>query len=243
MGLARQVSSLGLSARNSAGLKVRQPLAAVLVYAGEKRSLDDEMVEIVKDELNVKDFRFVEKATNLVTYNILPDNKLLGPKFGAQFPKVRSALQALDPLKVADSIASNLPVTIEVDGENIDIAPEEILVNSQPREGLMVASDKFITVAVDAEITPELHAEGLAREIVRRIQAMRKAAGFNIEDRIFTYYQAAGELAKVFQVWGDYIKTETLSVELIDDQPPQDFYTDRLKVEGEELVLGLKVND
>jgi len=222
---------------------VRQPLAAVLVYAGEKRSLDDEMVEIVKDELNVKNFQFVEKATDLVTYNLLPDNKLLGPKFGAQFPKVRSALQALDPIKVVDSIASNLPVTIEVDGENIDIAPEEILVTTQPREGLMVASDKFITVAVDANITPDLHAEGLAREIVRRIQAMRKEAGFNIEDRITTYYQAEGELAEVFQVWGDYIKTETLSTELIAAHPPQDFYVEKLKVEGVELVMGLKVKD
>ncbi len=243
MGLARQVSSLGLSARNSAGLKVRQPLAAVLVYAGEKRSLDDEMVEIVKDELNVKDFRFVEKATDLVTYNILPDNKLLGPKFGAQFPKVRSALQALDPIKVVDSIASNLPVIIEVDGENIDIAPEEILVSSLPREGLMVASDKFITVAVDAEITPELHAEGLAREIVRRIQAMRKEAGFNIEDRISTYYQAEGELAEVFQVWGDYIKAETLTIEINAGSPPGDFYIESLKIADDEFVIGLKVHE
>ena len=243
MGLARQVSSLGLSARNSAGLKVRQPLAAVLVYAGEKRSLDDEMVEIVKDELNVKDFRFVENATDLVTYNILPDNKLLGPKFSAQFPKVRDALQVLDPIKVADSVASGLPVTIEVDGEDIDIAPGEIMVTTQPQEGFVVASDKFITVAVDAEITPELQAEGLAREIVRRIQAMRKEAGFNIEDRITTYYRAEGELAEVFRTWADYIKAETLTTELLPDTPPQDFYVDRLKIAGEKFVVGLKVNE
>lgn len=107
----------------------------------------------------------------------------------------------------------------------------------------MVASDKFITVAVDAEITPELHAEGLAREIVRRIQAMRKEAGFNIEDRISTYYQAEGELAEVFQVWGDYIKAETLTIEINAGSPPGDFYIESLKIADDEFVIGLKVHE
>ncbi|MFC2026193.1 isoleucine--tRNA ligase, partial [Chloroflexota bacterium] len=171
MSLARQIASLGLSARNSAGLKVRQPLAKVLVYDEEGRKLDDDMVIIVTDELNVKGLDYVPEASSLVTYRIMPDNKLLGPKFGPLFPKVRSALSALDPLRVADSVAAGLPVALEVEGQTLDLAPEEILVTTEPAEGLAVAADKFTTVAVDATLTPELQAEGQAREVVRRVQA------------------------------------------------------------------------
>ncbi|UCH59392.1 MAG: isoleucine--tRNA ligase, partial [Anaerolineales bacterium] len=186
MELARQVASLGLSARNAAGLKVRQPLARVLVYTSARQNLDQELVDIVMDELNVKGFEFVQEATRLVTYRVLPDNKLLGPRFGAQFPKVRAALAELDPAKVANAVSAGLPITLDVDGQRVELAPEEVLVQTQPAEGLAVASDKLATVAVDATLTPELKAEGLAREIVRRVQAMRKEAGFDIADRITT---------------------------------------------------------
>ena len=109
MALARAIASLGLSARNAAGLKVRQPLSRVLVYAGGQRNLRDELVEIITDELNVKSFEFVEQASRLVTYRVMPDNKSLGPRFGALFPKVRSALSAMDPARVAESVAAGHP--------------------------------------------------------------------------------------------------------------------------------------
>ena len=242
MALARQVSSLGLGARNTAGLKVRQPLAKVMVYAGGKRALRDELVDIVKDELNVKAFEFVEEARQLVTYRILPDNKLLGPKFGARFPAVRAALAAIDPYEVAGSVAAGLPVNVQVDGETLELAPSEVLVSTHPAEGLAVAADKLITVAVDATITPELRLEGLAREVVRRIQAMRKDAGFDIADRISTYYVATEELAQVFATWGDYVKAETLTTNLVAGEPPEGAYQETQKVEGEDLLLGVKKN-
>jgi isoleucyl-tRNA synthetase len=242
MALARQVASLGLSARNAAGLKVRQPLAKVMVYAGGKRALREELVDIVTDELNVKVFEFVQEARQLVTYRIMPDNKLLGPKFGARFPAVRAALAVADPYMVAGSVSAGLPVSVLVDGETVDLAPGEIIVNTQPAEGLAVAADKLITVAVDATVTPELRLEGLAREVVRRIQAMRKDAGFDIADRITTYYAATGELAQVFTSWADYIKAETLTTHLVTGEPPEEAYAEKHKVEGQELMLGVKRN-
>jgi len=240
MALARQVASLGLGARNTAGLKVRQPLSKVMVYASGKRSLGDELVDIVTDELNVKAFEFVEDARQLVTYKILPDNKLLGPRFGARFPALRAALAAIDPYQVAASMAAGLPVTLQVDGESVDLAPGEILVNTQPAEGLAVAADKLITVAVDATLTPELRREGLAREVVRRLQAMRKDAGFDISDRITTYYVAAGELAQVFSTWSDYIQAETLTTSLVAGEPPEGAYQETQKVDSEPITLGVK---
>jgi len=242
MALARQVASLGLSARNTAGLKVRQPLARVLVYAGGKANLSDELVEIVKDELNVKGFEFVEQAQKLVSYRVLPDNKQLGPRFGAQFPQVRAALAVLDPSAVAQSVANGDPVRLEVDGQSIELTATEILVQTQPAEGLAVATDKLATVAVDAIITPELKAEGLAREIVRRVQAMRKDAGFDISDRITTYYVATDDLTQVFLRWQEYIMAETLSTALVAGAAPQGAYTETHKVEGENLELGVKRN-
>jgi isoleucyl-tRNA synthetase len=240
MELARQVASLGLSARNSAGLKVRQPLAKALAYAGGDRSLNDELIAIITDELNVKSFEFVEQAGKLINYHVLPNNKLLGPRFGAQFPNVRAALEKADAAQLAASVNGEQPVQIEVDGQMVELAPEEILVQTQPVEGLAVAADKIITVAVDADLTPELRAEGLAREIVRRVQAMRKEAGFNIEDRITTYYQAGDEMSRVMEAWSDYIRAETLSTKLVTGAPPEDAFKEVHKIDGAEVTLGVR---
>ncbi len=98
-------------------------------------------------------------------YQVLPDNKLLGPRFGASFPKVRLALQSADPNAVAASVQAGLPVSLEVDGQTVELPPQEILVQTHPAEGLAVAADKLVTVAVDATLTPELRLEGLAREV------------------------------------------------------------------------------
>ncbi len=242
MEIARQVASLGLAARNSAGLKVRQPLSRVLAYAGGRQNLRPELVEIVTDELNVKQFKFVEQANQLVNYQVLPDNKLLGPRFGANFPKVRQALQAADPNAVAASVAASKPFALEFEEQVVELAPQEILIQTHPAEGLAVASDKQVTVAVDLKITPELRAEGLAREIVRRIQAMRKEAGFDISDRISTTYQAGGEFAQVFRDWAEYIQSETLSTELIVGDPPAEAYQETQQVEGQSITLSVKRN-
>ena len=240
MTLARQVASLGLSARNAAGLKVRQPLQKVLVYAGKTNTMLPELVEIVKDELNVKSFEFVEEASQLVTYQILPDNKLLGPRFGAQFPKVRAALLALDPAQVAAQVQAGLPVAIQLDGGSVELQPEEILVQTKPASGLTVAFDKLAIVAIDTTITPELRAEGLARELVRRIQAMRKDAGFNIEDRITTYYQADADLRAIFENWAEYIQAETLTTKLIEATPPTDSYQETHHIDSHQVLIGVQ---
>jgi isoleucyl-tRNA synthetase len=247
MDLARRVASLGLSARSNAGLKVRQPLAKVLVYAdlagfGNLSGLSNELVEIVADELNVKALEFVTNADELVSYKVLPNNKLLGPRFGADFPMVRAALNGLPPAQVAARIAAGEAVTFELNGETIALSGEDVLVSTESAEGMAVAADKLVTVAIDTVVTPELKAEGLAREIVRRIQTQRKNADFNIEDRIKTWYVASGELAQVFTDWDEYIQSETLTTELIPGEPPAEAFVEKHKIEGAELTIGVKAN-
>jgi isoleucyl-tRNA synthetase len=175
-----------------------------------------------------------------VTYKLLPDNAKLGPRFGADFPKLRAALAAQDAAAVAASVAAGESVKLSIDGNEVELAADEILVQSQQAEGLAVAADKGVTVGLDTALTPELKAEGTAREIVRRVQDMRKKAGFNIEDRIRTYYTADGDLAAVLSSWADTIKAETLSVELNAAAAPAGAYSEDHKVDGGELKLAVE---
>ncbi len=241
MALTRQVCSLGLSARSGANLKVRQPLAKVLVHLGEGNAeLGAEYVDIILDELNVKAFDFVSDAGSLVEYRLLPNSKLLGPKFGKQFPAVRNALAELDAAEVAAKVEAGEGVTITVNGEPVELAADEILVQTHPAEGLAVAADKVVTVAIDTVISDELAAEGLAREIVRRVQNMRKEAGFNIEDKIRLYYQSAGRVVRVFNQWADYIKTETLAVDIRHELIPESAFQKLEKIDSETVTLGVE---
>jgi len=243
MDLARRVASLGLSARSNANLKVRQPLAKVFVHVSQgKAELSPELVEIVADELNVKALEFVKDAGALVSYKVLPNNKLLGPKFGADFPKVVAALKSMDPAQVAARTAAGEDVTFELNGETVALTGEEVLVSTEAAENMAVAADKVVTVGIDTVVTPELKAEGLAREVVRRIQTQRKNADFNIEDRITTWYVASGEFDKIFADWGDYIKSETLTTVLTSGEPSAEAFVEEHKIDGLDIKIGLKRN-
>ena len=247
MGLARQIASLGLSARGNANLKVRQPLARAKVHASAlgqaatgSAGLPDYLADLVKDELNVKELVFVKQAGELVTYRLLPDNARLGPKFGQDFPKLRKELEKLDSAVAKAQLDSGEVVIVMLGRETVELAAADLLVNSQPSAGLAVAAEKGVTVVLDTAITPELKAEGLARELVRRIQDLRKKAGFNIEDRIQTFYQAEGELAAVFRDWEAYIKAETLSVQLSAGPVPAGAFAEEQKVEGFQVTLAVE---
>ena len=242
MKLARETASQGLSARSNAGIKVRQPLSQVLIYVKEGRAeLDPALVEIVQDELNIKELSFVEDPGSLLTYKILPDNKLLGPKFGADFPKVRAALEEVDPDRIANLVNNGENVSLEVEGMKIALTPEEILVQTEGAEGLSTVDGKLLTVAIDTEITPALRDEGLAREMVRRIQDFRKQADFDIADRIALVYQATPDLKKAIEAHRDYIMGETLTLEMAEGKPEQGMFSGTASFEGEEATLGLKV--
>lgn len=241
MALARQVASLGLGARSGANIKVRQPLGRAMAYvSGGVGSLTSELAEIVTDELNVKTFEFVSEAGTLVNYRVMPDNKLLGPRFGALFPRVRAALMAADPALVAAAANAGQPVRLEVDGQMVELAPNEVVVQTTPVEGLAVASDHGVTVAVDATLTPELRAEGLSREFVRRVQDLRKTAGLDISDRIRVVYDASPLLAGAVQSFRDYIMAETLALQLEPGDLPTGLPSVSDSFDGETVKVALE---
>jgi isoleucyl-tRNA synthetase len=228
MTLARQVTNLGLSARSSANIKVRQPLTKALIHIASERSLaakdsllSDELVTIVAAELNVKSLKFTPDESALIRYRVLPNNRLLGPKFGSRFPAVREALANVYPAEVAQRVQAGQPVALQVDGERVNLEPEEILVQTEPAAGLAVAADRGITVAVDTTLTPELVVEGQARELVRHIQQLRKDANLAISDRITLYITDTPLVQRVLERFSDYVLEETLAVKLVWVTPEQ----------------------
>jgi isoleucyl-tRNA synthetase len=244
MELARQVVTQGHSARNSRGIKLRQPLARALVHMGPNHGeLADALVDLVQDELNVKDVAFAKDVSDLITYRLLPDSQKLGPRFRERFPAVREALDSLDdPVRAVRRLRAQLPLEVALDGEVIELAADEVVVREEAREGLAVAAERGLTVAVDIDLSQELVAEGLARDVVRRIQNLRKEADFDLDDRIVTTYQAADELAEAIRSWREYIAAETLSVQLVEREPEDDVVDSMLEdeVEGHWLQLGLR---
>jgi isoleucyl-tRNA synthetase len=245
MDLARRIASLGLGARGSANIKVRQPLARALVHVGQAESvpytqLSGELTAIVVDELNIKTLEYASEAGQLVNYTVLPNLKLLGPKLGKLIPAVRKALEAANAHELVAKVQAGENVTLHVEGQDVELTPEELLIQTQPAEGLAVAADRVITVGIDVVITPELAAEGLAREIVRRVQNMRKDAGFDIADKITIYYQVEGELHHVFENWTDYIKNETLATAIEHRLIPEAAFQRREKVDGLDVMLGVQ---
>jgi len=243
MELAMRVASLGRAARSKAGIKLRQPLARCRVLAdGDQRQRLDRLSGIILDELNVKELGFVERAGELVSYEIHLRPQLLGPKYGPLFPKLRRAVEGMDAEVLAQQVKARTPIAIQVQGQPIELLPQEVGVRTHAREGYAAAEERGLIVAVDTTLTPELEREGLARDLVRRIQNMRKEADFNIDDRITTYYQAEGRLAEVMAdpEHVAYIRAETLSRELVEGPPPQGAYVQSFELEGDPITLGVQ---
>jgi isoleucyl-tRNA synthetase len=224
MALVQKVTSLGHAARQLANLKVRQPLAQVVVRArkpGEKESLLRHQALLLA-ELNVKALAFAEGADDLVDVQVHPLPKQLGQKFGSGFPKIRKALEALDQTELAASFQFGETVQVEADGQVYAIEPGDVEVRSTPRSGFSVAEDGGYLVAITTEITQELADEGNAREMVRRIQQLRKDAGLDISDRIVIHVTTSPALRRLLHGFGGYVREETLAVDLHQLQAEQD---------------------
>jgi isoleucyl-tRNA synthetase len=238
--LARRVVTLGHSTRANNNLKVRQPLSkAIVVVSDGNRASVERMRDVIADELNVKSVELAANEADLVTYKLLPDNKKLGPKFGAKFPLLRKALAEADAGHVVATIRSGSPARVGSGDNAFDLAPDEILITPQPREGFAVASDAGVVVALDTALTPELAQEGQARDVVRRIQELRKKADFAISDRIVTTVQTGGKLKDAIERWREYIKAETLSDDLRFDEMPAGAVMDEGNLDESRLTIGV----
>jgi isoleucyl-tRNA synthetase len=235
-------ASLGHAARNKANRKVRQPLAeaAFAVTSAEDRRILEKYGDLLADELNVKKIRPLDTAGEVVAYMLNPLPKALGPKHGALFPKVRSALLALDSEAAASLLLSGKPVTVKVDGADVEAGPEEVEVRMTAREGFAVASEGSDLAALATELTPALVREGLAREFVRRVQDLRKTADLQISDRIRIFYTATPKLAEAVGQHKDYIAAETLAADMTEGPAPKGAHSVADAFDGETLTVALE---
>jgi isoleucyl-tRNA synthetase len=243
MARAMQIASLGRSARSTSGIKLRQPLSRARVHVGRQAVDLGDLADLVIDELNVKALEFVDTETDLVAYEIGLLPNVLGPKHGKRFPLLRRAVAAADAGRLARSFRAGLGTSVALDdgGPAVELLPEEVEVRIHGREGYALAEEKGVVVAVDVTITPGLAREGLARDLVRRVQTLRKEAGYQLDDRIVTYYHAGDELNAVVVEWNDYIRAETLSLELVPGPVPDDVgQQGSYSLEGHPLALAVR---
>jgi len=241
MNLTIKVCSLGRSARSKAGIKLRQPLSTAKIYADKsvvkqiKRFKD-----IIVDELNVKKLSFAKQKDELIEYSIKPLPQVLGKKYGKLYPKIKEELEKLDAETIAKNLDKGKSVQLRIDKQAVELLPEEVEVTVNPKTGYSLSDEEGIVVAVETVLPSDLKEEGLARDIVRRIQNQRKEAGFNIADQIITHYEAEPSLAKVFRNYEEYIATETLSVSLNEGRIPSDAHKSTYKIGGLTVTIGLK---
>jgi isoleucyl-tRNA synthetase len=238
MAVARETVRLGLAARGHGKLKVRQPLrAAVVVAAGEERAAIERMQDVVLDELNVKELRFVSEAGELGSYEVKPNYRALGPRFGKQMPQVAAAVAALDAAHVAGALRDGGHVGISINGNDHELGPDDLTLAMQPLEGYQLEREGSHAVALELELDQELRREGLAREIVHAVQNARKAAGLQVEDRIELALGGDPELLAAARDHEDYIAQETLATSVSYDAESGSEAT----IEGRLLVVSLRV--
>jgi len=179
---------LGRACRNTANIKNRQPLSKIYVCSERRTELSEGLLEIAKDELNVKEVEYLRDATKFVTYKIKPQLKTLGPKYGALLGKVRKFLETCDANAVVTTVKSGETYKTEFEGANFEFTLDDLLISTESAEGFIASSDMGITVVMDTNVTEELKAEGIERELISKIQTMRKEAGFEVVDRIIVNY-------------------------------------------------------
>jgi len=185
----------------------------------------------------------VDQEADLVEYEIGLLPNILGPKHGRRFPLLRRAVAGADATALARHFQSGLTVTLDLadDGPAVELLPEEVEVRTHGREGYAVAEERGVIVAVDVTVTPELAREGLARDLVRRVQTLRKEADYQLDDRIVIYYDATDEPKAVVEEWAGYILAETLSLELVPGPVPDDVdRQESFELGGHPLVLGVR---
>jgi isoleucyl-tRNA synthetase len=235
MELAYKIVKLGRSTRNAANIKNRQPLAEMLVST---KSLPEYYGDIVKEELNIKNIDFGADLSKYVSFDIKPNLPVLGKEYGKLIPAIRKEINAMNQMDLAQRILAGELVYVSIEDEDIPLSAENVLVTMQGLEGFAFAGEGEVGVVLDTHITEELKEEGYVREILSKVQNMRKDSGFEVADKINLYVSGNKMLEKVIEKFEDTIKKETLAVELFYNKEAD--YTES-NINGEKLNLFVEV--
>lgn len=227
---------LGRSARNSANIKNRQPLSQLFIVSdGEEFS--KELTDILADELNVKQVKYAKDASAFAGYELKPQMRTIGPKYGALLGKIKVFLTECNADEVVNTVRSGKAYVTEIDGKTVELTEADLLISSKNRDGFETVSDKGVTVALDTSLDQDLIEEGIAREIVSKVQTMRKESDFNVTDHITLQFVAKGKAKDVFVKRGKEIMADTLCDSIEEGSEGQ--VSKVWDINGEEVTISL----
>ena len=227
---------IGRACRNATNIKNRQPIGKMFIKAPWK--LDDFFTNIIADELNVKSVEYKDDVRDFTSYTFKPQLKTLGPKYGKFLGEIRKQLSELDGNKAMDDLNNAGYITLSVNGQDIQLEKADLLIEMVQAEGYVANSDKGITVVMDTKLTPELIEEGFVRELVSKIQTMRKDAGFEVMDRINVYVSGNDKIAALMEKNAEQVKAVVLADNIIAGEAKG--FTKDWNINGEDVTLGVE---
>ena len=234
---------MGRACRNSANIKNRQPIGNMYVKA--PNVLSEYFVEIIEDELNVKKVNFTEDVSAYTSYTFKPQLRTVGPKYGKFLGQIQKALAELDGNKAMAELRADGVLALPSVSDDVKLSEEDLLITMTQMEGYVTEGDNTVTVVLDTNLTPELVEEGFVRELISKIQTMRKEAGFEVMDKISIYYHADEKVADIFHKYGKNIMGDVLGTEVVAEADSFDakedgIYCKEWNINGEKVLLGVK---
>ena len=228
----------GRAARAESGMKVRQPLAKMLVSSA---SFPESLCELAEDELNVKAVEFTDDTAAFITYQLKPQMRTLGKKYGKLLKAIGEKLATLDGNEVVANFEAGNTLTFELDGTQVVLEKEDVLTAPMKKPGYVVATDRDVTVALDTRLDDALIAEGFAREVVSKLQTMRKEAGFEVTDRILVTVKTEDEkLAAIVAENAESIKAGVLALDVALSEAAEGAYTKDWSINGVAATLSVR---
>ena len=234
-----EVIQLGRACRNTANLKVRQPLSRLYVKGA---TFEQAYQELCEDELNVREVVFTEDARAFTTYKLKPQMRTLGPKFGKLLGKIGAHLGIMDGNDVVDAFAKGEQVSFTIDETEVVLEKDDVLTEPMQKPGFTATEDRGVTVVLDTNLTDELVREGYAREVISKLQTMRKEAGFEVTDRIHVMYFGDDELAAAVEAFADMIRKTTLALSLTRGDAADGWTAKEWDINGKKATLAVKKN-
>ena len=208
-----EIVVLGRACRNTANIKNRQPIGTMYVKA--EKAMDKFYTDIIADELNVKEVKFADDVESFISYSFKPQLRTVGPKYGKLLNGIRTALSEIDGTAAMKELRDNGVLVLDIDGNRVELAEEDLLIETAQSEGYVTETDGETSVVLDTNLTPELIQEGFVREIISKVQTMRKEAGFEVMDKIIVYAKDNDKIMDIMKANQDEIKREVLAENII----------------------------
>ena len=231
-----EIVVLGRACRNTANIKNRQPIGTMYVKAEKK--MDKFYTDIIADELNVKEVKFADDVESFISYSFKPQLRTVGPKYGKLLGGIRQALTDINGTAAMNELRTNGVLKLDINGNNVELTEEDLLIETAQTEGYVSESDGETSVVLDTNLTPELIEEGFVREIISKIQTMRKEAGFEVMDKIVVYAHGNDKIQDVMKAHEDEIKSEVLADEMVLGET--DGYVKEWNINKEAVTMGVK---